>query len=77
MMRKERRQALLGPQTSRRNKMALIAAYEAEGEEFSWMWKDEDRPYECRLLVAFGDGSLRECQSYDEDIKPKLKDNGP
>lgn len=71
-----RRMALLGPQTSRRNKMALIAQYEADGEDFSWMWKDEARPYECRLLVQFNDGGpWRECQSYDEDIRPKLKDN--
>ena len=39
--------------------------------------KDEDRPYECRLLVSCGDGEpMRECLSYDEDIRPKLKGDG-
>lgn len=72
-MDRYRRMALLGPSTSRRNKVALIAQYEADGEAFSWMWKGE--PYESRLLVQFGDGGpWRECQSYDEDVRPKLKD---
>lgn len=72
-MNKLRRAALLGKGTSRRNKMALLAQYEADGEPVTWAWKGE--PYESRLMVSIDGGPMQECKSYDEDVKPLLKDN--
>jgi hypothetical protein len=70
-MNKLRQSALLGSGTSRRNKMALLAQYVADGENVVFKWKGE--AYESRLLISFG-GDFVECKSYDEDIKPFLKD---
>lgn len=74
MMSKERRKALMGSQTSRANKLALIAAYRAEGEDVTWGWEGE--PMNSRLMVAIDGDILRRCKSYDEDVKPTLVDNG-
>lgn len=71
-MTKDRVAALLGKQTARRNKLALIAAYWADGEQVEWMWAGE--PYNSRLLVSIEGGSFQACKSYDEDIRPLLKD---
>ncbi len=70
---KLRRTALLSSQTSRRNKIALLAQYAAEGEPVTWAWKGE--PYESRLMVSIDAAPMQECKSYDEDVKPLLKDN--
>lgn len=70
MTDKLRRRALLGDTTSRRNKIALLAQYVADGEPIKYMWAGV--PYESRLLVSFGDDNYLVCKSYDEDIRPKL-----
>jgi hypothetical protein len=69
---KLRRAALAGATTSRRNKMALLAQYIADGEQVEWEWQGE--PYNSRLMVRFDDGPWLACKSYDEDIRPLLKD---
>lgn len=64
--------ALLGSQTSRRNKMALLAQCVADHEDVQWCWKGSE--YESRLLVLLpGADQWRQCRSYDEDVRPLLE----
>lgn len=63
--------SLTGKQTSRRNKMALLAQYVSEGLSITWKW--QGAPYESRLLISVESGCFVECKSYDEDVRPKLK----
>ena len=74
VMSRLRRRALLGPHTSRRNKLALIASYRAEGEDVTWGWMGA--PFESRLMVWIDGEVGKLCLSYDEDIRPKLKGDG-
>ena len=67
---REQRRALLSQETSRRNKLALLATYLSEGLPVEWAWKGE--PYESRLQVRFEGGEWQTCKSYDEDIRPFL-----
>lgn len=67
---REQRRALLGQETARRNKLALLATYLSEGLPVEWQWKGE--PYESRLQVRFEGGEWQTCKSYDEDIRPFL-----
>ena len=73
-MTREMRVALLGPSTSRRNKMALLARCLSEGEEVFWLWAGE--PYRSRLRLSIDGGPLRECMSFDEDVHALMKDHG-
>lgn len=68
-----RAQLLLSETTSRCNKMHLAAAW-----GFAWRWEG-DGPTESgvmrsRMLVLV-DGEWRRAKSWDEDVRPKLKDN--
>lgn len=74
-MTREMRLALLGPTTSRRNKMALLAECRRQGDDFVWAW--EGTPYRSRLLLALDGGPLRPCLSFDEDVLPQMQDNRP
>jgi len=71
LVSKERRKALLGKETSRRNKMALLAQYYADGEQIKHQWSG--KPYESRLMVSFDGGDFYYCKSYDEDVRPFLE----
>lgn len=72
MLSNLRRKAILLSETSRRNKIALITQYQADGEYVTWCW--HGHPYESRLLVIIDDGPVLTCKSYDEDIRPTLRD---
>ena len=66
------RRVLLGPETSRRNKMALISGYLLEHTRLLWVWRGQ--PYRSRLCVSFNKGaSFEECKSFDEDVLPLMK----
>lgn len=67
--------ALIGPQTSRRNKIALLAQCVLDGERVEWQW--EGVPYNSRLWVSVDGIPYLRCQSFDEDVHSKLKDNRP
>lgn len=67
----EKRRALLSTETSRRNKMALLARYRSEGDPIEHQWRGD--PYNSRLLVSFEGGPWLPCMSYDEDTRPQLK----
>lgn len=72
MLSKTRRKALLGSETSRRNKLALYASYVAESERVEYKWVGQ--PYESRLAFRFeGQGDFLVAKSWDEDILSKMK----
>ncbi len=72
-MTKERMAAILGKDTSRRNKLALIADSLGCGDQVLYEWSGT--PFNSRLLVAFVGSSQQwmECKSFDEDVLPKYK----
>lgn len=74
-MTKEKRAALLGKETSRRNKMALLAQYKLEGERVEWQWAGV--PYRSRLQVSIDGYPYLTCSSFDEDVLPLMEDHGP
>ena len=68
----DRQKALLSKYTSRRNKLALLA--DSCGVDVcDWKWQGER--FESRLMFQFEKGGeWRFAKSYDEDIRPGLKD---
>lgn len=78
-MTREMRRALLGKETSRRNKMALLAQCVLDGERVTHRWVSD--PYNSRLQLCFNPGEFLErwltCQSFDEDVHEKMADNRP
>ncbi len=67
------RHALIGTETSRRNKIAILAQCAADRDEVEWKWQGD--PYNSRLMIKWGRSGIFECcRSYDEDVKPFLKD---
>ncbi len=64
---------LLGPQTSRANKLALVAEYQSRGAFVRYTWAGV--PMRSRLLFWFDPlGLLCAAKSYEEDVAPLLKD---
>ena len=71
--REERARVLLGDGTSRCNKMHLAA-----GWGFEWRWEDEG-PEKSGLMrsrmLFLVDGEWRRAKSWDEDVRPSLRDS--
>jgi hypothetical protein len=70
---KAQRHALLSSENSRRNKMALLAGYLSNSIYVKHQWAGVQ--YNSRMKFQFAvDGEWLQAKSYDEDIKPLLKD---
>ncbi len=67
------KRTLLSSESSRRNKLALLASYLLEAPRLLWLWRGQ--PYRSRLAVSFNEGaSFQDCKSFDEDVLPLMKD---
>lgn len=66
-----RKLAILGKETSRRNKLHLIADANAHGHHVWTSWAGT--PFNSRLRVAFDNGPWMECKSFDEDVLCQYK----
>jgi len=65
--------ALLSSQTSRANKLALLAEHRSLGRFVDWRW--QGAPMRSRLEFRFSPRDrFFEAKSYEEDIAPLLKD---
>lgn len=65
--------ALVGPSTSRANKLALLA--QAKLEELPVALKWESQPLRSRLLISVNGSPWCQCQSFDEDVVPTFEFN--
>lgn len=62
---------LLGPETSRPNKLALVAEHRRRGFVVRYAWRG--LPLRSRLAFSFGPGEpLLDAESYEDDVAPLL-----
>ena len=71
---KDRRRALLSPDTSRQNKVWLVTGWQRDGMAVEWDWAGARN--DSRLLFSFAGGPWQEAKSHDEDVMPTLKVTG-
>ena len=70
-MTPSRKRYLLSSETSRRNKMHLLADSIARGDIVEWKWAGVS--YNSRLMIRIDGGEWLVCKSFDEDILTKYR----